>query len=231
LTSTWGKKHLQTPAALPASSSSPAASHPYPLTDAPGKTAPKDLSWKSATPVPSQTPKVPLSSAEDLANELFHSSLDDNDNTSSPADAPSTSTAPPPPSSSANILLPPPVHEENQHDSDEDSSPEAGEWITPTNISTHKARDLGLSLPDDDEAGGGSKKKKKSKSKPRAIMKSACMTSDFAVQNVLLQMGLNLVGGEGRRIRSVRSWVLRCHACFRYVPPSHSAQACSPLFG
>lgn len=45
----------------------------------------------------------------------------------------------------------------------------------------------------------------------------ACMTTDFAMQNVLLQMGLNLVGVEGRRIDKVKTWVLRCHACFKYV--------------
>jgi len=31
----------------------------------------------------------------------------------------------------------------------------------------------------------------------------------------LLQMGLNLVGLEGRRIEKVKTWVLRCHACFK----------------
>jgi RNA-binding protein NOB1 len=35
------------------------------------------------------------------------------------------------------------------------------------------------------------------------------------VQNVLVQMGLGLVGEGGKRIKSVKSWVLRCHACFK----------------
>ena len=43
------------------------------------------------------------------------------------------------------------------------------------------------------------------------------MTADFAMQNVLLQMGLGLVGVEGKRIERVKSWVLRCHACFKCV--------------
>lgn len=46
-------------------------------------------------------------------------------------------------------------------------------------------------------------------------MTVACMTGDYAVQNVLLQMGLSLVGLEGQKIKQVRSWVLRCHACFK----------------
>ena len=53
-----------------------------------------------------------------------------------------------------------------------------------------------------------------------AVMKSACMTGDFAMQNVALQMGLNLVSVEGsERIKSVKTWVLRCHGCFAYSSP------------
>lgn len=48
----------------------------------------------------------------------------------------------------------------------------------------------------------------------------ACMTGDYAVQNVLLQMGLSLVGIEGQHIKKVRSWVLRCHACFKICKDS-----------
>jgi RNA-binding protein NOB1 len=36
------------------------------------------------------------------------------------------------------------------------------------------------------------------------------------MQNVALQMGLNLVNVEGGGIRSVKTWVLRCHGCFTY---------------
>lgn len=46
-------------------------------------------------------------------------------------------------------------------------------------------------------------------------MTVACITGDFAVQNVLLQMGLSLVGVHGSRVRSVKSFVLRCHACMK----------------
>lgn len=42
-----------------------------------------------------------------------------------------------------------------------------------------------------------------------------CMTADYAMQNVLLHMGLNLVGLEGKNITSVKTWVLRCHACYK----------------
>jgi hypothetical protein len=43
----------------------------------------------------------------------------------------------------------------------------------------------------------------------------ACMTGDYAVQNVIKQIGLNLVGTGGKKMAQVKSWVLRCHACFK----------------
>lgn len=90
--------------------------------------------------------------------------------------------------------------------SDEDDG--EGEWITPSNVGLHKSRALQL-LPD--EAGKGGKSKKVEQ------IKAGCMTADFAMQNVLLQMGLSLVGVEGKRIERVKTWVLRCHACFKYA--------------
>lgn len=88
--------------------------------------------------------------------------------------------------------------------SDEDDG--EGEWITPANVGIHKSRALNQ-LPDDD---GVQKKGKKVET-----IGAGCMTADFAMQNVLLQMGLNLVGLEGKRIEKIKSWVLRCHACFK----------------
>ncbi|KAK7060399.1 20S-pre-rRNA D-site endonuclease nob1 [Paramarasmius palmivorus] len=87
--------------------------------------------------------------------------------------------------------------------SDEDDG--EGEWITPSNVGLHKSRALDL-LP----SGSGKKGKQKDE-----YISVGCMTADFAMQNVLLQMGLNLVGTEGKRIQRVKTWVLRCHACFK----------------
>ncbi|KAI3453698.1 hypothetical protein Pfo_010361 [Paulownia fortunei] len=42
----------------------------------------------------------------------------------------------------------------------------------------------------------------------------ACVTSDFAMQNVLLQMGLRLLAPGGMQIHELHRWVLKCHACF-----------------
>ena len=90
--------------------------------------------------------------------------------------------------------------------SDEDDG--EGEWITPSNVALHKSRAMHL-VPDEDAKGG------KGKSRAAEQIRAGCMTADFAMQNVLLQMGLGLVSVEGKRIERVKSWVLRCHACFK----------------
>lgn len=41
------------------------------------------------------------------------------------------------------------------------------------------------------------------------------LTSDFAMQNVLLQIGLHLTSSDGVTIKSLRQWILRCFSCFR----------------
>ncbi|KAG2224974.1 hypothetical protein INT45_000095 [Circinella minor] len=82
---------------------------------------------------------------------------------------------------------------------DEDDSDNEAEWITPDNIEEYKATELGVT-PEELK-------------KPKNLT-VACMTSDFAMQNVLLQMNMNLVSTGGHRITKVKNWILRCHACF-----------------
>ncbi|XP_025617778.1 RNA-binding NOB1-like protein isoform X2 [Arachis hypogaea] len=41
----------------------------------------------------------------------------------------------------------------------------------------------------------------------------ACVTGDFAMQNVLLQMGLRLLAPGGSQIHQLHRWILMCHAC------------------
>ncbi|KAF1797321.1 Nin one binding Zn-ribbon like-domain-containing protein [Mucor lusitanicus] len=84
---------------------------------------------------------------------------------------------------------------EDQDDSDSDG----GEWITPDNVDEYKAAEIGVTA---DEL------------KKKAIMAVGCMTADFAMQNVLLQMNLNLVSAGGYRVKKIRNSVMRCHACF-----------------
>ena len=44
--------------------------------------------------------------------------------------------------------------------------------------------------------------------------RAACATTDFAMQNVILQMNLELVSVDGARVRRLKTWVTRCGACF-----------------
>lgn len=45
--------------------------------------------------------------------------------------------------------------------------------------------------------------------------RTACATTDFAMQNVILQMNLVLISVDGVEVRKVKSWVTRCGACFK----------------
>ncbi len=54
----------------------------------------------------------------------------------------------------------------------------------------------------------------------------ASVTADFAMQNVILQMGLRLVAPNGMRIKQLSRWVLRCSACFKITKVSHAVLRC-----
>ncbi|EGP85109.1 uncharacterized protein MYCGRDRAFT_46438 [Zymoseptoria tritici IPO323] len=86
-----------------------------------------------------------------------------------------------------------------QPDSTEDSDNDSDGWITPSNLKKKQAEDASLSTKDILEP---------------ATMQVATLTSDFAMQNVLLQMNLNLLSPTLTRIRHLKTYILRCHACF-----------------
>lgn len=44
---------------------------------------------------------------------------------------------------------------------------------------------------------------------------AACCTGDFAMQNVILQMNMQLVSYDNRRITRMRIYTRRCKDCFR----------------
>ncbi|KAI9068528.1 hypothetical protein FKP32DRAFT_1642233 [Trametes sanguinea] len=115
--------------------------------------------------------------------------------------SPSQPPQPTPVPKSASPAEDAPLYEDPSDDDDGE-----GEWITPSNVALHKSRALEL-LPSPADSRKGKKQQE------RILV--GCMTADFAMQNVLLQMGLGLVGVEGKRIERVKSWVLRCHACFK----------------
>ncbi|EXJ93460.1 UPF0271 protein [Capronia coronata CBS 617.96] len=97
---------------------------------------------------------------------------------------------------------PPPTPEESTDQTGEtlEASDDDEGWITPSNIKKRQAKD---------EAAG-------SKTHPeKKHLQVATMTGDFAMQNVLLQMNLNLLSTKTcQRISQIKQFVLRCHGCF-----------------
>lgn len=79
---------------------------------------------------------------------------------------------------------------------DDDSD---GDWITPSNLTSRQAADSNTTDISAEQ------------------IDVATMTTDFAMQNVLLQMNLHLLSTNMQRIKKLVSKVLRCHACFATV--------------
>ena len=73
-------------------------------------------------------------------------------------------------------------------------------WITPSNLKKHQEKDGFASSSQQQPA--------------QRFLQVALLTSDFAMQNVLLRMNLNLVSPSLARITRVKTWALRCHGCF-----------------
>lgn len=91
--------------------------------------------------------------------------------------------------------------ETDDEDNDEDDEPplDDDDWITPQNVAEAKRELTGAARLADD-------------SPPPKV---ACLSTDFAIQNVLKQMGLSVVTLDGLLIRQVRTFILRCYACFK----------------
>ncbi|WFC98932.1 20S-pre-rRNA D-site endonuclease nob1 [Malassezia yamatoensis] len=106
------------------------------------------------------------------------------------------------------------VRNQQEEQDEEDDETVGGQWITPTNITQHKNKALGMVTEESQPDQPLSSRRRRGK-KRNTNLSVACMTGDFAVQNVLLQMGLRLVSVDGTRIERVKSWVLRCHACYK----------------
>lgn len=86
--------------------------------------------------------------------------------------------------------------DEDDESESEESDSDDGEWITPGNLK-EKKKEL--------EDGVFEEKN----------VEVACITSDFAMQNVLKQIGLNVTSIDGRVIRQLRTFIFRCTTCFK----------------
>jgi len=86
---------------------------------------------------------------------------------------------------------------------DETSSGDEGGWITPGNLK-EKKKQMG-NCPDENAA----------------RVKVACMTTDFAMQNVLKQLGLKIMSVDGMIIKHTKTWILRCYSCYTTTSLMH----------
>uniref|UniRef100_A0A4W3J506 RNA-binding protein NOB1 n=1 Tax=Callorhinchus milii TaxID=7868 RepID=A0A4W3J506_CALMI len=85
--------------------------------------------------------------------------------------------------------------DDGDDEDDADDDDDGGGWITPSNI--HQLCQ-GVGSPE-----------------VAANVKVGCITTDFAMQNVLIQMRLHVISVNGMLIRQARNYILRCHACFK----------------
>jgi hypothetical protein len=116
----------------------------------------------------------------------------------------------------------------------------AGEWIQPETIEHLKAEGLEstfrmrpasqASAPEEFQLTKRQQKRRRHKANAIHRCRTGCSSTDFTVQNVLLQMGITLVSGGGQVVRKARKWVLRCAACFRTCAPDPSRLFC-PVCG
>lgn len=184
-----GQKRLNgaPPASLKSESSSET---PAEQAETPTQSEPTTTPETSAT-VPEQVNEPVTTTIEESLESTHISSPDDQNKESNPAESSLTPSSEQPTTESDHTV------EEVEVSGSEDSDEEG--WITPSNLKKHQEKDANSSAEPQDE--------------PK-VMQVAIITSDFAMQNVLLRMNINLLSPSLQRIRQLKTWVLRFHACF-----------------
>ncbi|KAK4176259.1 Nin one binding Zn-ribbon like-domain-containing protein [Triangularia setosa] len=90
------------------------------------------------------------------------------------------------------------VDAEVEQPEEEEDDDEEG-WITPSNIKKYQAK----------EKGGAAKQQ------TQRFLQAALITADMAMRNVALRINLNLLDTGFARITFLKTWVLRCHGCWK----------------
>ncbi|WPH03923.1 20S-pre-rRNA D-site endonuclease nob1 [Acrodontium crateriforme] len=90
--------------------------------------------------------------------------------------------------------------DESAATAESDSDSDSDGWITPGNLKKKQAEDAGGST---------------SQAPEPKTMQVAVLTTDYAMQNVILQINLNLLSPSLTRIKQLKTFVMRCHACFQ----------------
>ncbi|KAG9240438.1 Nin one binding Zn-ribbon like-domain-containing protein [Calycina marina] len=142
--------------------------------------------WGTVVPQPSSDPDTIVESLEST-----HISDEQISESSPTEDLPTETTTEPAASDE--------LEDTDNPETVEDYESDGEGWITPSNLKEHLSKDQnGEPVPEEEVK----------------IMQVALITSDFAMQNVLLRMNLNLLSPSLQRIRQLKTWILRCHACF-----------------
>lgn len=113
-------------------------------------------------------------------------------------------------------------NEESVEELEEDS--DDGGWITVDNLTETIMKDNGEDTTG--SQGIEATEEERALALNSAKNQVALATGDFAVQNVALQLNLNLMNFmSGLRIKKLRNYMLRCHACFKLLSMPKSGKA------
>lgn len=106
-----------------------------------------------------------------------------------------------------------------------------GEWISVDNLTETIIKHSGEDTTGSHSEAATEEERTLALNAPRNQV--ALATGDFAIQNVALQMNLNLMNFmSGLRVKRLRNYMLRCHACFKLFPmpksgkPLHFCPSC-----
>lgn len=94
------------------------------------------------------------------------------------------------------------VIDSSANEGDSKATTEDG-WITPQNVSKVLATPSAGFNPNDRAV------------QERNVPAVCCVTGDFTMQNVLLGMGIGIASPNGRVVKKVKQFVLKCDACFQ----------------
>jgi RNA-binding protein NOB1 len=95
------------------------------------------------------------------------------------------------------------IKDDDQYATDDsiDNEEVGGEWVTPDNLHKHIGSAVTVPIHLQQEVDDGN---------PRYVQ---FVTSDYAMQNVIIQLGFKLLSLDGRRITRVKRFKLLCRAC------------------
>lgn len=104
-------------------------------------------------------------------------------------------------------------HQDQSHKHDDEWE---GEWISPIGYIGNDSSNSSQSSSNNESGDkcGLTKEHEQEQKDNFPIIKVACQTGDYAIQNLLIQMHIEIYSPDGRRIDHVRNWLLRCHACY-----------------